>query len=284
MPIVERMDIDLEFIKAILKKGKLWIIGGCIAGIAISGTIAALLPNIFRAEITVEYRPPHEAGSSGASMSSNLGGILSLAGIGSSSADSPYVAAYILKSRSLTQKFIADKNLLPALYAKSWNPETRSWTVDKDKVPTLWTAYSKFDNEVRNIKVDADTHLITLAIDWTDPTLAANWANDYVKEADEHLRIETIKQSEYNLAYLNKQIESVTIPELRGSLASLIQSELKTNMAAKGSSFYAFKVVDSAIKPEKKYAPHRAVIILLGLFFGFLFGSIAALLQYNYSK
>jgi hypothetical protein len=97
--------------------------------------------------------------------------------------------------------------------------------------------------------------LTVVAIDWTDPATAAQWANGFVALANELLRTRALVESKRNIAYLNDQISKTDVVELRRVLYGLIESETKTLMLANGRPEYAFRVVDPAVPPELKTRP-----------------------------
>ena len=114
------------------------------------------------------------------SLSGQLGGlasIASLAGVNLDSAGSAErEAKAILESHRMDEEFIKQNNLVGVLLAKS-------------KEPTLWLAVKAFREGVLTIKEDKRTGLTTLAVDWKDPAVAAQWANGFVALANERNRV-----------------------------------------------------------------------------------------------
>ena len=51
---------------------------------------------------------------------------------------------------------------------------------------TLWHAVKRFRELVLTIREDDANGITTVSIEWTDPAVAARWANDYVALANEH--------------------------------------------------------------------------------------------------
>jgi uncharacterized protein involved in exopolysaccharide biosynthesis len=237
--------------------------------VAVCGLLAAIyafkaIP-IYRAETTlIPVRDRSMAGTS--SVIDQLGGIASIAGVNLSTADnSTLEAEAILQSRSLAEAFITRYDLLPALLSD--RPAASR---------TTWAGVEHFKDDVLGIREDARKGTTTIAIDWTDPVVAARWANGYVALANEVIRSSAIEESTKNIAYLNKQISQTTVVELQRVMYNLVESETKTLMLANARSEYAFTVVDPAVPPERRISPKRTVIVAVGLVTGLMLGLLAA--------
>ena len=108
---------------------------------------------IYRAElmmVTADEEQSSLFGSGG--MGGNLGGLASLAGIAvNSTSQNVNTALAILGSRSFTEEYIVEKNLMPILFDHKWDEEKLVWKTNsffpifKDqKPPTLSDGYRKF--------------------------------------------------------------------------------------------------------------------------------------------
>lgn len=205
-----------------------------------------------------------------------LGGELSaLGGLTLPSDERKSKAVAVLQSDGLTQRYIRDNSLLPILFGNLWDPVGKRWNVrDPKDTPTPWKANQKFKHDIRTVKTDAKTGLVTLTITWRDPRLAATWANDLVALTNDYLRTKAITQSERNVAYLTKAAESTTSVEAKGAIYSLMKNEVNEVMLAKGTDEYAFEVLDAATTPERAVFPKMSVFLLIGLATGFLFSVV----------
>jgi uncharacterized protein involved in exopolysaccharide biosynthesis len=119
------------------------------------------------------------------------------------------------------------------------------------------------DEDVLNVSTDKKTGLVTVSIDWTDPELAAVWADQLVSQLNQHLRLQAITRSEKNLKYLNEELARTQVEEMRKTLFDLIGQEQKNAMLANAQREFAFRVLDPAVVPDKKIKPKRAIIVLL---------------------
>lgn len=235
--------------------------------------IALLLPPIYQAQTLLAPASESSTNSRLSMLNSQFGGIASIAGVSLNSGSPASQEAFaVLKSRSITNRFVEMNKLLPVLFADDWDPESQQWTSEKPK--TLWDAYALFDHKVRTATEDKKTGLVTLSIEWKDPVAAAAWTNELVALTNQTLRDRQIERSNRNLAYLKKQLEITNVSEVRQAIYRLVESEVKSVMLAQGDDEFAYRVLDPAVVPERKAKPHRLLIVVAG----FLAGGVLAVL------
>ena len=104
-----------------------------------------------------------------------------------------------------------------------------------------------------------------------------------VHHASEDLRLTDIREAEDSIRFLETQREKTRIVSLDEMFAQLIEEQIKTIMLANVSKEYVFDVIDPPIEPEVKSKPSRAVICVLGTFFGGMLG-IVLVLALHYKK
>jgi uncharacterized protein involved in exopolysaccharide biosynthesis len=249
---------------------KLLIVSVTIVTTLSAGVAAWLAPERFEASVLVSPVTDSSGGQlGGGSLTSQLGGLASLAGLSVSGDSTKSESVAVLQSDALTQRYIQEKELLTVIYAKEWNPELKQWQqTDPEEVPTLWKAAEYFKGRIRTVTTDSKTGLVKLTIRWTDPKLAATWANDLVSLANEYLRGKAITESERNMAYLNSEAEKTNIVGARQAIFAILQSEINKTMLARGNDEYAFKVIDPAIEPERPSSPQTLLWLIVGLFGG----------------
>jgi uncharacterized protein involved in exopolysaccharide biosynthesis len=241
--------------------------------------IAFLLPPIYRAEVLLA--PVSEDKSEGLSaMANQYGDLAALAGINlgpGKDKTSEYIAA--LKSRSLSVTFIKEENLLPVLFASKWDAEKKQWK-SGDDAPTEWKAFKLWDENIRTVIFERKGGLVTLAIEWKDPALAASWANSLVKKVNNRLRTEAVEDAEKSVTYLEQQLARTTSVEIQQAIYRLIETQTKKKMIANTKEEYAFTVIDPAVRAEKPRSPKKVTITIAGALLG-LFGVIAFILARN---
>lgn len=252
-----------------------WLVLSITATLTIGAALTAcLLPKKY--EATVVVSPVSDEISAGrlgglSSLMSQFGGLASLAGVSAPGNSMRAESIATIQSVSLTERFVQDNDLLPVLFARKWDATKKRWkTSDPRKVPTLWKANELFRKQLRSVVENKKSGLVYLTITWTDPSLAAQWANNLVNMTNEYLRSKAIQESERNIEYLSEQATNSKIIEVQKAIYSIMESELRKAMLAKGSEEYALRVIDRAVAPEKSSSPRLGLWIGAGFFGGFL--------------
>lgn len=261
-----RDDITLADLWQILRERWWVVIAGTVLSTALAVFIAFTSKPVYRAEAVLA--PVSENQNSGglSSLASQFSGIASLVGVTLDPGnDRRTEALAVLRSRALTRAFVEDNDLLPILFSEQWDTKKEGWkSDDPKKIPTLWDADQLFASKIRKVSEDRDAGLVTVAIEWSDPELAAKWVMELIERTNAHLRKAAIERSERNIAYLEKQANSTSVVELRQSIYRLIEGEINTIMLAQGSEDYAFRVIDPAVVPQEPVRPKRPMIIAVG--------------------
>jgi uncharacterized protein involved in exopolysaccharide biosynthesis len=138
-------------------------------------------------------------------------------------------------------------------------------------------AFRLFDR-IRSVRQDLETGLVTLRVDWRDPEVAAQWANEIVARANELLRTRAIEEAEQSLEYLNTALHQADNVELRSAISTLMQNQMQSRTFASVRTDFAFRVVDPAVPSDlnKRVSPRRTLMVLGGLIAGFLIGVMLA--------
>jgi uncharacterized protein involved in exopolysaccharide biosynthesis len=259
---------------ALLWKKKWLILWVTLGAGLVAGVAAVIMPRTYVASAVIA--PVSNSPSGGSlgglgALASQFGGLASLAGVAVPGDSRKFESLAVLQSEVLTEKYIQENDLLPILFASKWDSDQKHWKPMAPKsVPTLWTGSVLFKKRIRNVSNDTKTGLATITISWSDPKLAAKWANDLVRLTNEYLRAKAIHTSEANLAYLNEQAQKTSEVPIREGIYNLIQSEINKTMMAKGSEEYALRVLDPAIAPERPFSPVRTAWVLFGLLSGLI--------------
>lgn len=236
--------------------------------------IAKILPVQFEATVTISPVSNNAANGRISGQSSQLGGIASLIGITLGGDSNKAESLAVLQSEALTERYIRDHDLLPVLFPSEWDATAKKWrTTDPARMPTLWKGNRKFV-KIRSVLEDKKTSLVTMTITWTDPDTAAKWANDLVSLTNEVLRAKAIRESEQHIAYLNAQAAITDVAQVRGAIYTVLESEIKNVMLAKGPGDYALKVIDPAVPPELKSGPKGSLWGAAGFFLGFVLSMV----------
>lgn len=239
-----------------------WPIAMILAAFALASiAYVALASQWFKAQTLIASSEQSSAGG----LREELGGLAVLAGFGIAENNSANAVA-TLKSRDLAREFIEKNELLPILFANDWDANAGRWrSANPDDWPDISDGVTLFDERIRTVTEDRATGLVRLAIEWTDPALAAEWTNQLVQATNERMRRRAISESEANLKYLSERMSATTVVSLQQAIGRLQERELQTLMLAQGSAEFAFKTIDPAEIPGERSAPRVIVVAAAGI-------------------
>jgi uncharacterized protein involved in exopolysaccharide biosynthesis len=265
-----------------------WLLIGVIV-VACTGlgvAAALLMTPVYRAEILVMPADGDDSGGTLSSLAAQFGSLASLVGDNLSGGGDREEALALLGSRALATQFISDSGLLPVFFADKWDSAAQRWVVEGDDAPTMADAYKLFNESIRGISVNSQTGLITLSIEWTDPDLAAAWANELIARVNASMRDRTIEEAERSIEFLNKEIDKTSVVDLRAAIFSLVESQVKRIMLANARDQYAFKIIDPAVPAEKDQfvRPRRMLIAASAFVAGVLLAGFMALAADVYGR
>ncbi|MCP5138998.1 MAG: hypothetical protein H6979_03970 [Chromatiales bacterium] len=256
-----------------------WFAGFPLFGLLFGLVYSAFVTPIYEASIKV--LPSEQIHGDGFSLG-GLGGLADLAGIGEVGGDrAKYEALEVLRSRAFGEQFLVDAGILPALCADNACAVSRFALVGGRKdAPTPADGYRRF-SKLLHFQEDRRTGVITLTLRWHDPAQAAEWLNSLVAKLNEAMRQRAYVAATQSLAYLNEQIASADLVELRAVLFRLLQDEIKKSMLTKINPEYALRVIDPALPPQgDEYVwPNLLLLTLFGAVIGGGVGLGAALLM-----
>jgi uncharacterized protein involved in exopolysaccharide biosynthesis len=132
-----------------------------------------------------------------------------------------------------------------------------------------------------DVRKDSKTGLVTLALEWRDPALAARWANALVARLNEHQRQVAIRDAQQSIDYLNQQLKQTSVVDMQQAIYRLIESQTKVIMLANVKKEYAMQVIDPALAPEEPRWPQRVLILVLGAVLSLFTGIFVVLLLHG---
>ena len=155
--------------------------------------------------------PASDEKSSASSALSQFGGLAAMAGISIPSDSNVEQVVATLQSRKFLRQYIDGKKLLPVLFQEVWDAESQSWLVQtQEEEPTAQKGVEIF-NSILSVNEDKKSGFINLSISWKDPAVAAEWANDLVKQLNEQLREKAISDSQKRVGYLEQELAKNTL-------------------------------------------------------------------------
>lgn len=261
------------------KRKWVWLTLGPIFGV-LGILYAKSQIDIYQAEVLLAPNAEEQSSGGFSSIAGQFSGFASMAGVNLSRSRDTATTIAILHSRKFLTPFLTEDQTLKTLFKGQWDENSKQWTVSNsrrgsDNRPTDLEAYEKFTRGCLSVVENKKTGLVRISIQFTDPIIAAEWANKLVSNLNEHMRTSAQAASENNLSYLNKQLQTTKILEIREALYSLIESETQTAMLANAKEEFAFKIIDPAIPPERRYKPNRMLIVVA---FGFIGGFLGIIL------
>lgn len=291
-------EIDLKELFSVLWLGR-WLIFAISFSICLLTLIYALLtPNQYQA--TVILAPAQQSSGSISSALGQLGGLASLAGIdfGGGDGGDKQIALEVMQSRSFMQQFIQQSGILIELIAaKGWDsdskrliidrdiydPQTRQWVraapSGRQVTPSLWEAYEVF-SEILAVSEDKKTGLVSVSIEFFSPYQAKQWLENYILAINLYLQQRKLRQLAKNIDYLQQQIATTSVAEMREIFFTLIEEQIKSKMLVEASPDYAFTTVSEAMLPEEKSQPKRALMVILGGLLGLILSIGLVLCRY----
>ena len=272
-PSVDEDEIDLlELIRTLLQAWKT-IVGTTVVCVGFAIVYSLNVPEVFKAETLLT--PAHEKQSGASSALSQFGGLAAMAGISIPSDSNFEQTVATLESRKFLSHYIDRKKLMPVLFEEIWDTESQSWSVQTQKdEPTVQKAVGIFKS-ILSVDEDKKSGLINLSISWKDPAVAAEWANDLVKQLNEQLREKAITDSQKRVGYLEQELAKTTLQDMRAVLYNLLETEKQNAMLANVNEDFALEVIDPAVAPETWQKPKRKLIVALGGICGGFLGIFA---------
>ncbi|MAS57724.1 MAG: hypothetical protein CMA37_03860 [Euryarchaeota archaeon] len=269
----EEEEIDLLGLIRTLLHGWKTIAGITILCIGLAVAYALYLPEVFKAETLLA--PVQEEKNSASSALNRFGSFAAMAGISIPSDSNVEQVVATLQSRKFLRFFIKEKNLRPILFEEIWDDEEQAWIVESKKdEPTEQKAVDSL-KMLLSIDEDKQSGLISLSVSWKDPEVAAEWANDLVRQLNEQLREQAIADSKKRVGYLEQELAKTMLQDMRAVLYNLLESEKQKAMLANVNEDFALEVIDPAVVPEKREKPKRKMIVILGGACGGFLGIIA---------
>ena len=285
----------------IIWRGK-WFIMLVTTTFAVLSVLYSLsLANVYKSEAVLT--PATE--KSGLNIPGQLGGLAAMAGLnlgGSGSTDNTALGLELIKSRDFIGRFVERHNLLVPLMATSgWDRGSNALLFDPElydvqsktwvrKVnppfqpePSLLEAHDAFMDNF-SISQDKLTKMIKVSLEHYSPELAAQWLSLLIKDINEEIRQRDLREAERSIVYLNKQIEETNIADVKATLFSLVEEQMKTKMLANVRSEYVFKTIDPPVVPEMKAKPMRALIVVASVMLGFMFSCLIVLFRHVFKS
>ena len=203
-------------------------------------------------------------------LNNQLGSLANLSGFSLDSDDASNLSIGIetIKSYKFFEYLIVKYDfLVPLMASKSWDQQSLSLELDskiydsslnkwvrkvsppKKTIPSYQEAHKKFLEAV-TISEDKKNGFITISVKHVSPYIAKDWLDWIIKEINETTRIKAIKKAEDSIDYLNNEISTTQLSDIRYGLNKIIESQIEIAMIASATPEYLFQVIDPPIVSE----------------------------------
>ena len=260
-------------------------------------TISLLIPNTYQSDILLESGRDNE--NSLGQSAAQLGQLASLAGFSIAGGKGTSISTdlALLESRAFLTQYIEKNDILIPLFAGTkWNHQSEKLILNEDiyseseqkwtrpvkgnqkPKPSLLEASIEF-KKLLTIDHDISTGLVSISIEFLSPALAQSWLQSLIEQLNFYVKDKEIAVIKKNISYLEAQAKLVENTDVRAVFYGLLEEQQKKVMLAQSSEEYVFKVLDPAVIPERKFAPKRALICVLGTMTGFFLAIVLVFLQ-----
>lgn len=265
-----RDDIHFSDLLHSVWKRRIPIVLTALVFAAIATMIAVMSTEWYRVEVLLS--PTEDRTPQG--LASQFGGLATLAGIDVEQQSAEPIA--VLRSRRFAREFILENDIVGDLLAAEQSG-LAGWLRDSGE-GDVRDAVEIFRDKVVSVREDSATGLVTLTVEWTDSTVAAEWASRLIVRLNQRMRERALEEAEANVEYLRSELTATNVVAIQQSIGRLLESELQKLMLAKGNEEYAFRTIDPAFVPKNPVRPDRILMIVFGTVLGLLLGSGLALI------
>ena len=195
--------ISLKDFYRLLIKYKLYFILPLILSTCFALFYALTATPIYRADVLMVSadKESNELGR----LASQYGSIASIAGISlPKGEDKTSTNLATLTSRNFIEQYVIGREIRPILFEDAWDKDNMVWV--RGQEPSAWQTYELVKGSVITVNVDRRTGLITFAVMWKEPKIAAQWANNMIKDLNNHVRRQAIEETQKNIFFLESLI------------------------------------------------------------------------------
>lgn len=288
-------EIDLIEVIGVIFKKKLLILSLTFSATALAVIYSLSLPNIYASNSLLSPT------STESSLGNKLGNYSALAGIAgidipANSNNKTTEAIERIKSFDFFEnQFLPHINFEDLVAAVNWNQFDNTIIYDKKifnildnkwvrdvKLPRLpkpsnQEAFEEY-KKILSISEDKNTSFISMEIKHVSPYISQEWSQLIIQRINSHMRDLDKVEATNSIDFLNSVAEKAQLSGLRDVISNLLENQMRTLTLAEANENYIFKIISSPLAPEQKSGPSRAIICILGAFFGFFIGIIISII------
>lgn len=272
--------LELVHIFGFLLDSKIWILT-ITALFSMSAVMISLsMPDIYKSHALLM---PQDQSNKMSNMLNRYSDVARLAGVqipSESTSKSQESIARIKSFDFFTNYFLPRVALEDLMAVKDWNrtqnkliydkklfnPDSKKWTPE---VPSYQEAYEVY-KEILDISENKKTSFVSLSIKHHSPFIAKDWTNTIIEQIHNNMKEKDKASTVKSIDFLSDMTSQTNYEEIKNSINTLQQEQIKKLMMIESSADYVYFVLDAPYAPEKKYEPKRTQIVILGTLFGFI--------------
>ncbi len=175
-----------------------------------------------------------------------------------------------LRSRQYVMRFLDEYNVYRHFYPEYWIVDESRWA--DGFTPDRGEVYTRFRDEVRSIERNEETDIVGVAMVWSDPAVARDWANQYVASFNAYMRERTLADVDRKQAFLEQKLRNSDVLEIQQSIYRLIEAQTAIAMLASAREEYVLEIIDPAALPYRSFTLSRKKRVVFGAIAGGLLG------------
>lgn len=287
-------EIDLIEIIGVLFKKKILILSLTFSATALAVIYSLSLPNIYTSKTLLS---PTSTENSISNKLGNYSAIAGIAGINLPSNSNSKTSEAIERIKSFDffeNQFLPHINLEDLVAAVNWNQSENAIKYDKKIFnnqdnkwvkevnssrllkPSNQEAFEEYE-KILLISEDKNTSFISMEIKHVSPYISQKWSQLIIQRINSHMRDLDKIEAINSIDFLNSSAQKAQLSGLKDVISNLLETQMRILTLAEASEYYIFKIISSPLAPEKKSGPSRAIICIIGVFFGLFIGIVISL-------
>ena len=170
------------------------------------------------------------------------------------------------------------------LYQKNTNTWLRDSSYPNTQIPTAQESFRVFIVKHFELTTDNKSGFTSLKIKHQSPFIAKQWSELMINQVNTFYRQKDKAESEKAVNYLNQEITTTGLSEVKESIAELIQQQIKKLTLIEANQLYVFEFIDPPAVMELKSEPKRALICILFALFGGMLSIVLVLIKHYFFK
>ena len=206
-----------------------------------------------------------------------------------------------IASRDVADQLAKDQDLMRGLFPGQWSQSEQRWKEPKSVLHLVsqgvknllgipvrpWAPPSGEDVSkllTTQIEVDEDpkSPVVTLRIQSDHPKVALQLLQELVHVIDEKLRANALQRANDYIAYLGREIESISVAEYRAALIERLSEQEQTRMMASANVSFAAQTFSGPTASTLPSAPKSILILISALVVGSVMGAFLAVRANKY--